>query len=252
MDNQTGLAFLSSVLDQMSYPNQILSPGQDDLNGIDVGVLHELLMKGCYIKGQDNTEETASNGRTILCSISPSAKVEDLMDMIRSKEGIPIELQRLIFQRTQLDNRKTLEDYNIKDESILHLVVKLRGGGICLPPSLLDEQFHYNFTKIFDRGVKFCRGGSIYIRPCGWQRYALKVKGKFPDDIWLDGKTPRADQYSSAEEEWPVSYHGTSLNNGLSIAEEGFKLSQGTRFLYTAKEFTRSPISRSHPYMLLQ
>jgi hypothetical protein len=154
------------------------------------------------------------------------------MEMIRSKEGIPTELQRLIFQRTQLEDRRTLEDNNIKDESILHLVVKLTGGGICLPPSLLDEQFHYNFTKISDRGVKFCRGGLIYIRPCGWQRYALKVKGKYTDDIWLNGKTPRADQYSSAEDEWAVSYHGTSYHKGLSIAEEGFKLSKGTRFLH--------------------
>jgi hypothetical protein len=40
-----------------------LSPGQDDSNGIDVRVLHELLMKGCYIKGQDNTKETTSDGK---------------------------------------------------------------------------------------------------------------------------------------------------------------------------------------------
>jgi hypothetical protein len=70
-------------------------------------------------------------------------------------------------------------------------------------------------------------GGKEYIRPCGWNRFALKVKGKYPDDIWLEGKTPQADQYSSAEGEWPVSYHGTSLNNGLSIAEEGKRLNYG-------------------------
>jgi hypothetical protein len=29
-----------------------------------------------------------------------------------------------------------------------------------------------------------------------------------------------------------VSYHGTSLNNGLSIGEEGYKLSQGENFMY--------------------
>jgi hypothetical protein len=63
MDNQTGLAFLSSVLDKMSYPNQILSPVQDNSTGIDVGVLHKMLMKGCYITGKDNTQETTSNGK---------------------------------------------------------------------------------------------------------------------------------------------------------------------------------------------
>jgi hypothetical protein len=56
MDNQTGLAFLSSVLDKMSYPNQILSPGQDNSKGIEVEVLHKLLMKGCYITGQDDNQ----------------------------------------------------------------------------------------------------------------------------------------------------------------------------------------------------
>jgi hypothetical protein len=96
----------------------------------------------------------------------------------------------------------------------------------------LDQELHYDFTDISDNGRTFFRGGSIYNRPCGWQRYALKVDGKFTDDIWLNGKTPRADQYSSAEGEWAVSYHGTSVNNGLSIGQEGYKLSKGERFLH--------------------
>jgi hypothetical protein len=173
-------------------------------------------------------------GKIIQYFISPSAKVEDLKDMIRSKEGIPVDQQqRLIHAGQQLEDGRTLEGYWIGKECTIHIVLRMRGGtSLDLPPSLLDEPFHYNFIKISDNGVKFCRGESIYIRPCGWQRYALKVKGKYPDDIWLEGETPRADKYSSAEGEWAVSYHGTSYQNGLSIAEEGFKLSKGERFLY--------------------
>jgi hypothetical protein len=54
----------------------------------------------------------------------------------------------------------------------------------------------------------------------------LKVKDKFgKDNKWLGmtGHDPH---------EWPVSYHGTGQHNALSIAEEGFKLSKGKRFLH--------------------
>jgi hypothetical protein len=277
MDNETGLAILSSVLDKMSYPNQISSSGQDDSNGIDVLDLYQLLMRDFCIKGRDfrkkitthgkfsiiykqgeinsnplisysirrfgkciGTSQTINvfiitpTGKTILCSISPSAEVEELKYMIRSKEGIPIDEQRLIYARKLLEDGSTLEDYNIENRSTLHLLLGLRGGywgyePIVLKPSLLDTPYHYDFTNISDNGRTFSRGGSIYTRPCGWQRYALKVDGKFTDDIWLDGKSRRSDIYSSAEGEWAVSYHGTCYQNGLSIAEEGYKLAKCTR-----------------------
>jgi hypothetical protein len=101
-----------------------------------------------------------------------------------------------------------------------------------LKPGILDNKLHYDFTNISDNGRTFFRGGSIYNRPCGWKRYALNVKGKFSNNIWLEGKSRRSDIYSSAEGEWAVSYHGTPLNNGLSIGEEGYKLSKGERNLY--------------------
>jgi hypothetical protein len=191
-------------------------------------------------------------GKIIQCSISPSAEVEDLKDMIHSKEGIPTDLQRLIFVGRILDDEGILEDYNIKDESTVVLLVKLRGGwipeSIILKPSLLDEPYHYDFTNISDNGRTFFRGGSIYTRPCGWQRYALKVEGKYLDDIWLDGQTPRADIYSSAEGEWAVSYHGTTYHNGLSIAEEGYKLSKGERFLYGIGIYSTPDIDVAYGY----
>ena len=47
---------------------------------------------------------------------------------------------------------------------------------------------------------RFTRGGVEYHRPCGWMRYAIKVLGKYEDDIWLGS--------NNNPNEWPVSYHG--------------------------------------------
>jgi hypothetical protein len=166
--------------------------------------------------------------------IKQSAKIEELKNIICKEEGISKGLQSLSFFGEELENDKTLSYYNIRNGDHVYLTWKLTGGGslISLTPDLLDEPYHFDFTNISDVGVQFCRGGVEYIRPCGWQRFALKVRGRYPDDIWLEGQKPRFDKHSSAEDEWPVSYHGTSSNNGLSIAGEGFRLSKGRRFLY--------------------
>ena len=58
----------------------------------------------------------------------PSDTVLNLMEDIEDMEGIPTDQQRLIFAAKQLEKGRTLAEYGVGDDSMLFLVLMLRGG----------------------------------------------------------------------------------------------------------------------------
>ncbi|ELP88811.1 hypothetical protein EIN_103140 [Entamoeba invadens IP1] len=136
---------------------------------------------------------------------------------------------RIVFLGRSLEGENKLSDYNLTECSKLHLVLRLRGGGIsqfAIDNNLLSPGYDYDFRNINDTkaGRTYKRGGMVYKRPCGYMRYALNVIGKFDNgnDTWLGS--------SNSPGEWAVSYHGTDPKFADPISKNGFKV--GTRNLY--------------------
>ena len=99
-----------------------------------------------------------------------------------------------------------------------------------IPEFQTDSSFDYEYNKGEESG--FMRGGRPFNRPDGWRKIALKIKGKYENDVWF-GPGKRENEKQSLEGEWPISYHGPKDHNTIvSIINNGYDISKNTRSQY--------------------
>ena len=67
-------------------------------------------------------------GMTSPYEIAPGETVQELKRKVHSKEGVPVDQQRLIHEGKQMDDGRKLDDYNVRSGSTIHLTLRLRGG----------------------------------------------------------------------------------------------------------------------------
>lgn len=184
----------------IDYPN-FFELKNDNLSLIDYKVNQESLLYLLVKLEEPIIFVKNLTGKTKILEIEPWMTIEKIKGMIQEKWGIPTNLQRLIYDGKQLEDDRTLIDYNIKFESTFHLVLRLKGGG----GYHYEKEINIKFIKLTKEKnkskISFCKKNELsgILRLCLLKEISLNVREitKLPELISSLIQILRCDRFLS-------------------------------------------------------
>jgi len=99
-----------------------------------------------------NIQIKSATGKIIIININPHETILKLKKQIYISQDLSLDSQRIVFEGKQLEDHKRICDYNIKDESVVHIVLRLRGGMFHKSSSRADW-VSLNYLDKMERGL---------------------------------------------------------------------------------------------------
>lgn len=150
-------------------------------------------------------------------------KAQEITNGLTATNFISTVLTKALLGEGNMTLSEFLEELRVSESDIS----KLRKELFVDIEEFFDPSYDYDFRNLTDSS-ECSRGGESYKRPVGWYRFALRVRDKYPDgNAWLGSIGWRS---HSEVGEWPVSFHGTSIEGAKGIASSHYRAGSGKAY----------------------